>query len=87
LHNGGGTGWGEAINGGFLLCLDGTPEAGRRASQMLHWDVFNGVSRRAWAGNANALSYTAQEQVDNPAYSVHFPHKVEDEILDRVLNN
>jgi urocanate hydratase len=44
VHNGGGTGWGEAINGGFLLLLDGSPAAGRRADSMLHWDVFNGVS-------------------------------------------
>lgn len=54
LHNGGGTGWGVAVNGGFGLVLDGTPEAERRARDMLFWDVNNGVARRAWAGNANA---------------------------------
>lgn len=54
LHNGGGTGWGEAVNGGFGLVLDGSSDAERRAQQMLFWDVNNGVTRRAWAGNANA---------------------------------
>merc|ERR1711991_491116 len=54
LHNGGGTGWGEAVNGGFGLVLDGSSDAERRAQQMLFWDVNNGVTRRAWAGHANA---------------------------------
>jgi urocanate hydratase len=56
IHNGGGVGWGEVINGGFGLLLDGTDEAERRAEQMLFFDVNNGVSRRAWAGNSGALS-------------------------------
>ncbi|EOD20872.1 hypothetical protein EMIHUDRAFT_117402 [Emiliania huxleyi CCMP1516] len=54
LHNGGGVGWGEVINGGFGLVLDGTADAGRRAESMLSWDVSNGLARRSWAGNANA---------------------------------
>lgn len=54
LHNGGGTGWGEAINGGFGHVLDGRPESAERANDMLRFDVFNGVARRAWAGNRNA---------------------------------
>jgi urocanate hydratase len=54
LHNGGGVGWGEVINGGFGMLLDGTPEAGRRAAMMLSWDVANGISRRSWAGNPGA---------------------------------
>lgn len=54
IHNGGGTGWGEAVNGGFGLVLDGTDAAARRASSMLQWDVYNGVSRRAWGLNSNA---------------------------------
>ena len=52
LHNGGGVGWGEVINGGFGMLLDGTPEASRRLESMLHWDVNNGVARRAWARNS-----------------------------------
>ena len=54
IHNGGGTGWGESVNGGFGLVLDGSEDCNRRAASMLEWDVFNGVARRAWAGNANA---------------------------------
>ncbi|EER17528.1 Urocanate hydratase, putative [Perkinsus marinus ATCC 50983] len=54
LHNGGGVGWGEVINGGFGLILDGTPDAERRARAMLHWDVTNGMARRCWSENANA---------------------------------
>lgn len=74
------------MNGGFLLCLDGTPDSERRAQQMLHWDVFNGVSRRAWAGNSNALSYTAHEHAENPSFRTTFPHCVSDDVLDSVLN-
>ena len=55
LHNGGGTGWGKAINGGFGMVLDGSEEAGERAQNMLFWDVSNGLTRRARAGNPNAL--------------------------------
>ena len=54
LHNGGGVGWGEVINGGFGMVLDGSLHCDRRIEQMLHWDVNNGIARRAWAGNANA---------------------------------
>ena len=60
IHNGGGVGWGEVINGGFGLLLDGTDEAGQRAEKMLFFDVNNGVSRRAWAGNSGALSAVDQ---------------------------
>lgn len=81
LHNGGGTGWGESINGGFLLCLDGTDDSARRAKQMLHWDVFNGVARRSWAGNENALSYTAFEQELNESFKVQHPNKVDAKVL------
>ena len=54
LHNGGGVGWGEVVNGGFGLVLDGSESQGRKAELMLGWDVSNGVSRRAWSGNNNA---------------------------------
>jgi urocanate hydratase len=55
LHNGGGTGWGKATNGGFGMVLDGSKEAEERAKNMLFWDVSNGLTRRARAGNENAL--------------------------------
>lgn len=70
LHNGGGTGWGEAVNGGFGLVLDGSPEAERRAQQMLFWDVNNGVTRRAWAGNENANIAVREAEQRNPLLSV-----------------
>ena len=54
LHNGGGVGWGEVINGGFGMVLDGSEAADRRIRQMLHWDVHNGIARRAWARNSGA---------------------------------
>ena len=66
LHNGGGTGWGEAVNGGFILCLDGSDDAERRARQMLLWDVTNGVTRRAWAGNSNANLALDEAMAANP---------------------
>ncbi len=55
LHNGGGVGWGEVINGGFGMLLDGSPEADRRLKMMLHWDVNNGIARRSWARNDEAI--------------------------------
>lgn len=80
LHNGGGVGWGEVINGGFGLVLDGTPEAGRRAENMLNWDVNNGVARRAWAGNKGALfaATRAQARRDNLRITVPFHASDED---------
>ena len=58
IHNGGGVGWGEVINGGFGMLVDGSDQAGQRARSMLFWDVNNGVSRRAWCGNDNAIFAT-----------------------------
>lgn len=74
LHNGGGTGWGEAVNGGFGLLLDGSDEAARRAAQMLAWDVHNGVARRAWAGNENALHAIGDAMHASPHLRVTLPH-------------
>ena len=61
LHNGGGTGWGESINGGFGLVLDGSSDADQRLRQMLHFDVFNGIARRAWSGNPHAIQSVQRE--------------------------
>ena len=54
-HNGGGVGWGEVMNGGFGLVLDGSEDVDRIAESMLTWDVYNGVARRSWSGNENAI--------------------------------
>jgi urocanate hydratase len=61
LHNGGGTGWGESINGGFGLVLDGSNDADLRLRQMLHFDVYNGIARRAWSGNPHAIQTVQRE--------------------------
>ena len=65
LHNGGGVGWGEVINGGFGLVLDGTPESLRNLNSMLHWDVNNGIARRAWARNTNAEFAAKRAMTEN----------------------
>lgn len=81
LHNGGGVGWGEVINGGFGLVLDGSPEAERRLNQMLFWDVNNGISRRAWARNDEALFAIRREMDRSPGLKVTLPNLVDDQLL------
>lgn len=85
LHNGGGTGWGEAMNGGFGLVLDGSADARRRATQMLLWDVLNGVSRRSWAGNQHAQDIIAAALKENPELRLTMPVRADDELLARVM--
>ncbi|KAH3881708.1 urocanate hydratase-like [Dreissena polymorpha] len=88
LHNGGGVGWGEVVNGGFGLVLDGTNEAAARARSMLSWDVSNGVARRSWAGNSKARETICRIMGENSAMKVTLPNAVEsDDILDRALLN
>lgn len=79
LHNGGGVGWGEVINGGFGLVLDGTPEAEQKARMMLSWDVSNGVARRCWSGNPKAYEIICQTMQENSGLVVTLPHEVADE--------
>ena len=81
LHNGGGVGWGEAINGGFGMVLDGSADTGRRLHSMLLWDVNNGISRRAWARNDEAVFAIKRAMEENPALTVTLPIKVEDSLL------
>ena len=71
LHNGGGVGWGEVINGGFGMLLDGSDEAAQRLESMLHWDVNNGVARRAWARNSGALSAIQRAMEKEPKLTVY----------------
>ncbi len=74
LHNGGGVGWGEAVNGGFGMVIDGSPETDRRIRSMIVWDVTNGIARRAWAGNAGAV-FAARRAMDaTGALRVTLPH-------------
>ncbi|XP_067854456.1 urocanate hydratase [Heptranchias perlo] len=86
LHNGGGVGWGEVINGGFGLLLDGSRDAEERAKMMLNWDVSNGVARRCWSGNLKAYETICRTMRDHSTLRVTLPHSVEDEgILDKAL--
>jgi urocanate hydratase len=82
LHNGGGVGWGEVMNGGFGLVLDGTPDASRKLRNMLHYDVNNGIARRAWARNKNAQWTAQQEQTKGAGMTLTFAHSVDEAFLD-----
>ena len=81
LHNGGGVGWGEVMNGGFGLVLDGSADAERRLKQMLFWDVNNGISRRAWARNKEALFAIRREMERTPGLQVTLPNLVDDGLI------
>lgn len=82
LHNGGGVGWGEVINGGFGLLLDGSADAEKRLTAMLHWDVNNGIARRSWARNKGAI-FTAKRAMETESkLKLTIPNIVEPDILD-----
>jgi urocanate hydratase len=78
LHNGGGVGWGEAINGGFGMLIDGSVEAERRIRSMIAWDVGHGVARRAWAGNPGALATVARSVAAEAGLTVTLPHAADE---------
>ena len=82
IHNGGGVGWGEVINGGFGMVLDGTKEASKRLEMMLFWDVNNGISRRSWARNEGAIFAIKRAMETQPLLKVTIPNIVEDSLLD-----
>ncbi len=82
LHNGGGVGWGEVINGGFGMVLDGSADAARRLESMLFWDVNNGIARRSWARNDEAIFAIKREMERTPGLVVTLPNLVEDELLE-----
>jgi urocanate hydratase len=82
LHNGGGVGWGEVINGGFGMLLDGSPEADVRLENMLHWDVNNGIARRSWARNEGAIQAIKREMERTPLLQVTLPNLVEKNLLE-----
>ncbi|WP_339877030.1 urocanate hydratase [Olleya marilimosa] len=81
IHNGGGVGWGEVINGGFGMVLDGTKEASKRLKQMLFWDVNNGISRRSWARNEEAIFAIKRAMESEPNLKVTLPNLVDDALL------
>ncbi len=82
IHNGGGVGWGEVINGGFGMVLDGSDDADRRLKSMLFWDVNNGISRRAWARNDGAMFALKREMNRTPNLTVTFPNLADDGLID-----
>ncbi|MEZ4921750.1 MAG: urocanate hydratase [Crocinitomicaceae bacterium] len=82
IHNGGGVGWGEVINGGFGMLLDGSEDSDRRLKMMLHWDVNNGIARRSWARNEGAIFAIKREMERTPNLKVTLPNLVDDSIVD-----
>lgn len=85
LHNGGGVGWGEVINGGFGLVLDGTPAAERRLMSMLLWDVNNGIARRSWGRNPGAMATIRRAMQQYPGLQVTVPHLADDALVQAAL--
>jgi urocanate hydratase len=84
IHNGGGVGWGEVINGGFGMFLDGSDEANRRIQNMLFFDVQNGVARRAWARNPNAMAAAKREMQLVPGLLLTPPNAVDDALIEGI---
>ena len=85
LHNGGGVGWGEVMNGGFGMLIDGSDEAAQKIESMLHWDVNNGVARRAWARNNGAIEAINHAMKINPNLKVTVPNITDDAIFDDLI--
>lgn len=85
IHNGGGVGWGEVMNGGFGMLLDGSADSERRLTSMLHWDVNNGISRRSWARNEGAMFAIKRAMEVEPRLKVTVPELVDDEVINSVF--
>ena len=85
IHNGGGVGWGEVINGGFGMVLDGTLDSERRLKSMLFWDVNNGIARRSWARNKEAMDTIKRAMEEFPEMQVTVPNLVEDDLLNDLV--
>lgn len=85
IHNGGGVGWGEVINGGFGMLLDGSADSDRRLRAMLYWDVNNGISRRSWARNEGAVFAIKRAMEAEPLLKVTLPNMADDKIIDALF--
>ncbi len=85
IHNGGGVGWGEVINGGFGMMLDGSEDADRRLRSMLFWDVNNGIARRSWARNKEAVFAIKRAMEAEPLLKVTLPNVADDALLDKLF--
>lgn len=85
IHNGGGVGWGEVINGGFGMMIDGGEDSARHIREMLFWDVNNGIARRSWARNEGSIHSIEREMERTPNLKVTMPNFVDDEIIDNAV--
>ena len=85
IHNGGGVGWGEVINGGFGMLIDGSSASERRLKSMLYWDVNNGIARRSWARNEEAIFAIKRAMDQNPNLAVTIPNLTDQDLLDRTV--
>lgn len=85
IHNGGGVGWGEVINGGFGMVLDGSKEAKKRLKNMLYWDVNNGIARRSWARNKEAIFTIKRAMSENEKLKVTLPNEADDEMIKKLF--
>ena len=83
IHNGGGVGWGEVINGGFGMVIDGSEKADQRIASMLFWDVNNGIARRSWARNHEAIFAIKRAMEQEPQLKVTLPHMVADGLFEQ----
>ncbi len=86
LHNGGGVGWGEVINGGFGMVIDGSEDSARHITEMLFWDVNNGIARRAWSRNEGSIHSIEREMMRSHGLQVTMPNIVDDEIINTYAN-
>ena len=86
LHNGGGVGWGEVINGGFGMVIDGSEESDEKIREMLFWDVNNGIARRSWARNNGSIDAIRREMARTPGLTVTLPHLADDDLILQTFN-
>ena len=84
IHNGGGVGWGEVINGGFGMVIDGSEESKRKLNSMLFWDVNNGIARRNWAQNSGAIFTIKRAMEIEPDLNITIPHSVDENLLNKI---
>ncbi|MDE5671929.1 MAG: urocanate hydratase [Duncaniella sp.] len=87
IHNGGGVGWGEVINGGFGMVIDGSDDSARHIDEMLLWDVNNGIARRSWARNEGAISAIKREMQRTPLLRVTLPNIADDSVIDGAFDS
>jgi len=85
IHNGGGVGWGEVINGGFGMAIDGSEDSARHIREMLFWDVNNGIARRSWARNKGSMDTIRREMERTPELTVTMPNLVDDDVIDNAV--